>query len=391
MQQKDISPAAWAQLFLLALIWGGSFLAIKIAVQELAPLTSVLHRTFWAMLALWAVVLIARLPVPRGGRVWGAFLVMGVLNNVIPFTLLAFGTKHLETGLVSIFNASTAVFGVLIAAIVFADEKLTPRKATGVFLGFLGVATAMGLEFLGQIDLRSTAQLACIGAALCYGCAGSWARAKLGGLPPMVAAAGMLTGATLVLIPLVLIFDGVPRFDLMPATWAAVAYYALIATASAFLLYYSILAKAGSGNLMLVTLLVAPVAILLGAVVLGEALHLREYLGFGLIACGLAVLPGLAREDIGSFSPTLWLLDAHGTCYPYGADRVLEYKGVLRQNGAARTTYGSVISALCFLEEAAGGVAQADRLSAEESQDSSLARCDQAPASLLRLLAFFER
>lgn len=301
MEQKSISGAAWAQLLLLGLIWGGSFLAIKVAVQEVGPFTSVLHRTGWAMILLWLYVLAARLPLPRAPRVWGAFLVMGVLNNVLPFTLLAFGTKHLETGLVAIFNASTAVFGVLIAAVVFADERLTLRKAAGVVLGFLGVATAMGLDFLGQLDLRSTAQLACIGAAFCYGCAGSWARARLGGLPPQVAAAGMLTGSTLVMIPLTLWIEGPVRFDLMPATWLAIAYYALIATAAAFLLYYSILAKAGSGNLMLVTLLVAPVSILLGALVLGETLYPRHYAGFGLIAAGLAVLDGrvlrIGRRD----------------------------------------------------------------------------------------------
>ena len=292
MQQKDISAAAWAQLLLLGLIWGGSFLAIKVALREIDPFTSVFHRTFWAALVLWAVVLIGRMPLPRDPRVWGAFLVMGVLNNVLPFSLLAFGTKHLETGLVSIFNASTAVFGVLIAAVVFADERLTLRKGVGVLLGFLGVATAMGIEFLGQIDLRSQAQLACVAAAFCYGCAGAWARARLGGLTPQVAAAGMLSSAALVMLPLSLWFDGPIRFDLAPATWIAIAYYALIATAAAFLLYYSILAKAGAGNLLLVTLLVAPVAILLGAVVLGEALHPRHYAGFALLAAGLAVLDG---------------------------------------------------------------------------------------------------
>ncbi|WP_163849758.1 DMT family transporter [Pseudooceanicola aestuarii] len=296
--QKSISGAAWGQLLLLGLIWGGSFLAIKIALREVGPLTSVLHRTFWAMLALWIFVLIARLPVPRDTRTWGAFLVMGVINNVLPFALLAFGTQHLETGLVSIFNASTAVFGVLIAALVFADEKLTARKGIGVSLGFLGVATAMGLEFLGEIDLRSTAQLACIGAAFCYGCGGSWARATLGGLKPQVAAAGMLTGATLVIAPLALLIEGPLTLDLAPATWGAIGYYALVSTAAAFLLYYSILAKAGSGNLMLVTLLVAPVAIVLGAATLGESLEPRHYGGLALVGLGLVVLDGRALRRI---------------------------------------------------------------------------------------------
>ncbi|WP_375690609.1 DMT family transporter [Pseudooceanicola sp. LIPI14-2-Ac024] len=292
MQQKTISTAAWGQLLLLGFIWGGSFIAIQTAVREVGPFTSVLHRTFWAALLLWVVVLALRLRMPRDARTWGAFAVQGGLNNVIPFTLLAFGTQHLETGLVSIFNAATAVFGVLIAAIVFADEKLTLRKGVGVGIGFAGVVVAMGLSNLQQLDLRSLAQLACIGAAFCYGCAGSWARARLGHLEPRVAATGMLTTAALMMIPLTLWFEGPVRFDLMPVTWGAIGYYSIIATGGAFLLYYSILAKAGAGNLMLVTLLVAPIAILIGAVVLGEALHPRHYAGFALLACGLAVLDG---------------------------------------------------------------------------------------------------
>ncbi|MWB78834.1 EamA family transporter [Pseudooceanicola sp. 216_PA32_1] len=291
-EQKSISTAAWGQILLLGLIWGCSFLSISIALREIGPFTAVLHRTFWAMLLLWAVALAMGLKVPRDRATWGRFLVMGVLNNVLPFCLLTWGQTHIESGLVSIFNASTAAFGVLIAALVFADEKLTVRKAAGVGFGIFGVATAMGLGTLKELDLRSLAQLACIGAAFCYGCAGSWARARLSHLQPQVAAAGMLTMSTLVMIPLVWMIEGPVTLALAPATWLAIGYYSLIATSGAFLLYYSILAKAGSGNLMLVTLLVAPVAILLGAVVLGETLYPRQYAGFVIIACGLAILDG---------------------------------------------------------------------------------------------------
>lgn len=302
--QKSISSAAWAQILLLALIWGGIFLSISFVLREVGPFTAVLHRTFWAMLVLWLVSFAMGLRVPRDARTWGAFAVMGVLNNVLPFSLLTWGQTHIESGLVSIFNASTAVFGVLIAALVFADEKLTLRKAVGVAFGFFGVATAMGLENLKALDLRSLAQIACICAAICYGCAGSWGRARLSHLPPQLAAAGMLTCATVVMLPIALVMDGPISLALQPGTWIAIGYSALVATAGAFLLYYSIMAKAGSGNLMLVTLLVAPIAILLGAVVLGETLFPRHYAGFLLIACGLSMLDGrilrLFRPDSGT-------------------------------------------------------------------------------------------
>ena len=294
--QKSLSGRAWAELLVLGFIWGGSFLSIRVALDEAPVATAVLHRTFWAMLVLWLVVLLRRLPVPRDLRIWGAFLVMGLLNNVIPFGLMAWGQLYIETGLTSILNASTAIFGVLVAAMIFPDERLTLRKIIGVGLGFFGVATAIGLEQFADLNLRSTAQLAVILGTLSYAFAGVWARSRLNHLPPQVAAAGMLTGSTLVLIPTALVLDGLPSADLAPVTWLAIGYYALIATAGAYLLYYRVLAMAGSGNLMLVTLLIPPVAITLGALVLGEALAPRAFIGFGLLALGLLILNGTIRS-----------------------------------------------------------------------------------------------
>ena len=292
MVQKSISRRAWAELLLLGLIWGGSFLSIRIALDEVPVVTSVLHRTGWAMLVLWAVVFMARLPVPRDPKVWMGFLVMGLLNNVIPFGLMTWGQLYIETGLTSILNAATAIFGVVVAALVFADERLTTRRTLGVALGFLGVATAIGLRNFATFDLRSTAQLAVLAGTVSYALASSWARARLSDLPPQIAAAGMLTGSTLVLLPVALLIDGPVRFDLQTDTWIAIAYYSVVATAGAYLLYYRVLAMAGSGNLMLVTLLIPPVAIVLGAVVLGEDLRPRAFAGFALLALGLLILNG---------------------------------------------------------------------------------------------------
>ncbi|MEJ6401809.1 DMT family transporter [Yoonia sp. 2307UL14-13] len=296
--QKTLSSRAWAELFGLALIWGASFLSIRIALDEIGPLTAVAHRTGWAMLILWAYVAIRRLPLPRNPGIWAAFLFMGLLNNVIPFSLMAWGQLHIETGLTSILNASTAIFGVIAAAIFFADERLTPRKAIGVTLGFIGVATAIGLSALTQFDIRSLGQLAIIGGTISYALAGVWARKMLSELTPQVAAAGMLTGASLITLPAAWIVEGPIGLDLAPRTWAAIAYYAIIATALAYLLYYRVLAMAGSGNLMLCTLLIAPIAIVLGAVVLGEALPTRAFIGFGLLALGLVILDGRLLKTV---------------------------------------------------------------------------------------------
>ncbi|GGX62113.1 multidrug transporter [Tateyamaria omphalii] len=290
--QKTLSGRAWSELILLGLIWGASFLSIRIALDEIAPLTSIAHRTFWAMWALWLVVWAMRLPVPRDPRVWGAFLGMGILNNVIPFGLMAWGQLHIETGLTSILNAATAIFGVMAAALFFADERITARKGIGVALGFFGVATAIGLENFKSFDLRSLAQVAIVAGTVSYALASVWGRHFLGGLRPQVAAAGMLTGSSVVTVPLAWMVDGPISLNLQTDTVLSIAYYSILATAGAYLLYYRVLAMAGSGNLMLVTLVIPPVAIVLGSIVRDETLNPNAFVGFALLALGLTIIDG---------------------------------------------------------------------------------------------------
>lgn len=290
--QRTLSPRTWAELFLLGLIWGGSFLSIRLALNEIPVVTAVAHRVFWAAVILWVYVGLRGLPVPRDAKIWGALFGMGMLNNVIPFSLMGWGQLHIPTGLTSVFNAGTAVFGVVIAALILADERLTPRKITGSVLGFCGVAIAIGLDSLRNFDITSLAQIAVIGGTVSYAFAGVWARLTLHGLTPQVAAAGMLTGSSLVMVPAAFVIDGVPSANLSVTTFAAVAYYVVFATAGAYLLYYRILAAAGSANTMIVTLLIPPVSILLGALVLGEVLSPNVYAGLVMLVAGLAIIDG---------------------------------------------------------------------------------------------------
>lgn len=298
-EQKTLSTTTWVLIFSLGTIWGAIFLASRIALDEVGPLTIVAHRCFWAALVLWGVVLLGRIPLPRAPRVWVGFLGMGVLNNVIPFGLLNWSQQHIESGLASILNATTAVFGVLVAAVFMADERLTRSKLVGVLIGFAGVATTIGLETLHSFDIRSLAQLAALAATLSYAFAGVWARRMLGALPPVLAAAGMLSASALVSIPAAWLIEAPLTLALAPVTLVALAYSAFAATALAYLLYYQVLARAGSGNLLLVTLLIPPFAMALGALVLQEALPPNALAGFMLLALGLVVIDGRLLERFG--------------------------------------------------------------------------------------------
>ncbi len=292
MTQQKLTPRAWGLLLLLALIWGASFLSNRAALAEVGVLTTVAFRVTGAAVALWAYIGWRRLAVPRGTRALVLFLAMGLLNNIIPFTLIVWGQTRVDSGLAAILNAATAIFAVVLSARLFPDERMTARKALGVALGFLGVVLAMGPGQLVALDPSSLGQLAILGAALSYAAAAAFARVAVRGLGPEVSAAGMLTGAAVIMVPLALFVEGAPSLAYGKATWAALAYLAFVASALAYLLYYAVLQVAGAGNLSLVTLLIPPIAIALGAVVYGEALHLFAYLGFALLALGLLILDG---------------------------------------------------------------------------------------------------
>ena len=165
-QQMQMTGRAWAELMLLSLIWGAVFLCVRVALGELGPLTVVAHRVTWACFVLWAIVAALRLPVPVTAGSLFAFLVMGILNNALPFTLQAWGQLHIESGLTAILNAGTAIWGVLIASYFLEDERLTLSKLVGVSIGFFGVATAIGLEAFLRFDPTSLGQLAVIGSTI---------------------------------------------------------------------------------------------------------------------------------------------------------------------------------------------------------------------------------
>jgi drug/metabolite transporter (DMT)-like permease len=300
--QTSISPLAWGMLFCLALLWGGSFTSTRAAVAELGPLTIVAFRVTGAAVLLWAYVLIRGVPRPSGMAVWGRFLVMGIFNNVIPFSLISWGQTHIPSGLAGILNASTAIFTVLLVGLLFPDERLTLRKAIGVGLGFAGVAVTIGVHNLRALDFTSLGQLAVLGAALSYATVSAYARRALRGIRPEVSAAGMLSSAALVMVPLALLMDGVPALNYHPGTWIALVYLSVAASALAYILYLRVLALAGAGNLSLVTLMIAPVAILLGAVFFGETLAPAAYAGFGLLALGLLVIDGRILRRVRAFS-----------------------------------------------------------------------------------------
>lgn len=289
---RRMTLADWGLLVFLSLLWGGSFFFNQVAVAELPTLTVVAARVVLAAAALWAAMLAIGMRMPRGGAGLAAFVVMGVLNNVVPFALIVWGQAQIGSGVAAILNASTPLFTVLLAHGLTADERLTPGRLGGVVIGFVGVAVMMGGAALGGGALA--AQAACLGGALSYAFASLWGRRfRALGVPPVATAAGQLTASALFLAPAALLVDR-PWTLAAPsgAALASLAGVALLSTALAYVVYFRLLARAGATNLTLVTLLIPVTAILLAVGFLGETLLPRHMAGMALIGLGLAAIDG---------------------------------------------------------------------------------------------------
>jgi drug/metabolite transporter (DMT)-like permease len=296
----------WAILIALSILWGGSFFFIDVAVQTVPPFTLVFLRVALAALALFAFLRV-RGPLPRfGGSTLSAFAVMGLLNNVVPFSLFAWGQTQIGGGLASILNATTPIWGVIVAHLATSDERMTPSKLVGIMAGFAGVAVMIGPDLLQSVGGNVLAQLACVAAALCYALAGVYGRRfRRLGIDPAQVSAGQLAAAALLLLPAAALIDRPWRLAAPPLdAWAAILALALLSTTFAYVLYFRLIATAGATNALLVTFLIPVTAILLGVSLLGERLEPRALAGMALIAAGLACIDGrLLRLRTASRSP----------------------------------------------------------------------------------------
>lgn len=294
MIRTQMNRRDWLILSALAVIWGSAFLFINVAVREVPPMTYVWARLTMAAAAMWLFLRVTgqRAGVPRSA--WSSMLLLAALNNALPFVLIGWGELHIASGLAAILNATTPIWGVLVAHFLTHDERLSSRKLAGVMLGFGGVVVMMGPSLLTSLGTGALAQLAVVLACLSYALAAVWARRfKAQGISPLGVTAGQLTAGAILMVPFALIVDR-PWTQPLPSLQAlgAIAGLALVCSAFAYVLYFRLIATSGATNATLVTLLAPPVAMLLGAVVLGERLGNEDFVGLGLIAIGLAAIDG---------------------------------------------------------------------------------------------------
>jgi drug/metabolite transporter (DMT)-like permease len=287
-----MSATDWLLLIVLSVLWGGSFYFAKIAVLEIPPMTVALGRVGIAAATLAIVARATGNVFPHDRRTWWNLTVMAAFNNVIPFTLIFWGQIHITIGLAGILNATTPLFGVLAAHWMTHDDRLSVGRIVGLIAGFVGVVMLIGPDMLTELGTNVLAEFACLVGSCFFALGAVWAR-RVRGYPPVVMAASQLTMSTVLLLPIVLIFDrpGALLLASKAAIWSVVS-LALLSSALAYLIYFRIIARAGATNALIVTFLIPVSAIVLGIVFLDEVMDARQLAGMAAIFIGVAAIDG---------------------------------------------------------------------------------------------------
>ena len=281
-------------LGLLSLSWGSSYLFIKIGVETLPPLSLVAWRLVVGLAVLAAVVVATRTPLPRDPRTLGHLAVLGAVNIAIPFWLIGWAELRISSGLTGILQSASPFFTLVLAASFVHDEHITRGRVAGIALGFLGIfvlsapnlaeaGTAAGAE-------RLLGELAVVLASLAYGSGNTYARRALRETRPLVLATGQVAWALLMVVPLALLVDGGISLPRVPEAFLAVGWLGAIGTGFAYLVFFRLLTRWGPTRASLVAYLLPVVAVVLGVVVLGEAVDATFLAGAVLIVAGIWVV-----------------------------------------------------------------------------------------------------
>ncbi len=301
-----ISTSSWLLLGLLSLLWGGSFLFNEAALRDTSPLIIITSRSAIASVALLVITRAAGYRMPRSLSLWASFFVMGALNNLIPMLLIANAQTRITGGFASILMATTPLCTALTARMFTNDsrERLSGRGWIGIGLGFIGVVVLMGPSALIGARFDLLAETAVLCASVSYGFANIFGR-RFADSPPIVSAAGQLTGTAVMAVPLTLAAQGIPDLSSFSiTTWVALFGLALLSTACAYVLFFWILARTGAIASSLVTLMIPVTAIILGNVWFGDPIVLAHLFGMLLIGIGLVTLDTRLSRLFAVIAPT---------------------------------------------------------------------------------------
>jgi drug/metabolite transporter (DMT)-like permease len=283
----------WAALLTLVVVWGSAFLLTDVALAGYTPATLVAGRLFIGAGLLLLVVMASGQRLPRSRRQWGVILVMALMGNVFPFSLIAWGQQTVPSGMAGILMAVMPLV-VLVLAHRFAGDRITAGRAVGLLVGFAGVVVLLGPTVAGSSVGSTAGQLAILGAAVCYGINVMLAR-LLGGTPAVVAAASVMLMANVFVLPAAVVGD-VSSMPTMSATLALLA-LGVFSTALGSLIYFRLVVNAGPVFLSLINYLIPVYAVLAGALFLGERLPEQALIGLALVLSGIFISQYRRQSD----------------------------------------------------------------------------------------------
>lgn len=276
-------------LLVLATLWGGSYTFIKLGVATIPPVTLITARTAIAGVLLLIVMKLRGIAMPRDIATWRRFTFQACLNSVIPWTLIAWGARHVDAGLTTILNSASPIFTFLFTAAITRHEAVTPQKLFGVVAGMAGICLIVGVDAFRGIGHGLVAEIAIVAATICYACAAIFSRG-FGKFDPLAPAAGSLIAGAAILMPVSLFVER--PWSVAPSTGSLLALLALavFSTAAAFAIYFRLIHTLGSVGTTAQAYLRVPIGVLLGVVLLGESLSATAWIGLACVVTGVAAM-----------------------------------------------------------------------------------------------------
>jgi len=291
MNESLAGKVDWLLFLLLGFFWGSSYLFIKIGVDAgLQPFTLVTLRLFIGFTLLASVAAAARVRLPRSPRTYGHLLVIAVLSVGLPFSLISWAEQSVDSTLAAVINGAVPLFVIVIAASTLPDEPFTPARVAGLLLGFVGVAILVGFDPAVLAGTAVLPALALMGSSASYAAGGVYARRFLNDVRPMINALFEVGFALVIVGVLAFLLDGPISLPAQGDAWLAVIWLGLLGSGLAFLTFFRLLGRWGATRTSLVAYLLPIYGIVLGALVLGEAVDLRLVIGTALVIGGIALV-----------------------------------------------------------------------------------------------------
>jgi len=286
-----MKPKEWAVFLALGLIWGSSFLWIKIAIQELDAFTLVGWRLLFGTLGMVVVILVRRPPLPRTWRTWASLALLGIINTALPFVLISWGEKSIDSAVASVLNSTVPLFTLVLAHFALHDEPITARKAAGLLIGFGGIVVLMARDLeAGVLRAGALGQLAVLLAALSYASASVFARRTMREVPPLVQAFVPMAIADAIVWTVATQVGDPGRLPAIPLTWVALLWLGLLGSCVAYLLFYNLLHSVGATRTTMVTYVFPVVGVTLGVLFLNELADWHLLAGAALVVASLVVV-----------------------------------------------------------------------------------------------------